>query len=521
MNRKNKILISGFFFILTILSITTYWIKSKENSFADEIITNASDSFTIGLDDLLSSVKITSDKLTNNIKQSDKKVLENVDLNSFFSTMIKSNKYLKGAALSNNDFSYIIYREKSSWVSTYDIDLSDSVSNWIRMNNKLEIVSEWTDISRGFPNDENFDEINQELHSNKFTWKSSINQIPELRDFLTVLFKAYNTNGDSTIAGLIYSANDLSRNFASVLKFERPLVSVFTTSKNIITPILTSDSGSIYTYQELGGNIANQINKWKETKDRTPHSYSFEKFDHIYWTRISNVEPKVGIAGFAVTISASDLAKTEQKQEIRYLYISIVFALLTIIFLILVFKRNSKVIPVDVEPLTKEQALSLINAGETEFVEFKSSLRWDYREEKVNKVLEVVILKSIAAFANAKGGTLFIGVTDDMEIIGLENDFNTLKKKDVDYFELHLRKLINNQYGIAFSNESVNVKFLTFGEKTVCVIQTHASSNPVFLKTKNKQGAEIEKFYVRSGNASQEIASLTEINSYVNVRFKK
>ena len=99
----------------------------------------------------------------------------------------------------------------------------------------------------------------------------------------------------------------------------------------------------------------------------------------------------------------------------------------------------------NISSLTGDELLKLIKKGETEFVEFKSSLRWDYREEKVNKALEDVILKSISAFSNAKGGTLFIGVNDNMEVIGMEPDFKTLKKQDADYFELHIRKLIENQ----------------------------------------------------------------------------
>ncbi len=94
-----------------------------------------------------------------------------------------------------------------------------------------------------------------------------------------------------------------------------------------------------------------------------------------------------------------------------------------------------------------------------------------------------------------------------------------MKKQDADYFELHLRKLINNQYGIAFSNENLLMKFPQLYEKTICSIQVKASGNPVFLKTRNKDGNEVEKFYVRSGNASPEISSLKEINDYINIRF--
>ena len=37
----------------------------------------------------------------------------------------------------------------------------------------------------------------------------------------------------------------------------------------------------------------------------------------------------------------------------------------------------------------------------------------------MNKDLEQVIVKSVAAFANGQGGTLLIGVKDDGEVLGL------------------------------------------------------------------------------------------------------
>lgn len=45
----------------------------------------------------------------------------------------------------------------------------------------------------------------------------------------------------------------------------------------------------------------------------------------------------------------------------------------------------------------------LLQEGENEDVEFKASLRWDYRERKVNKELEYAIAKTIAGFMNSKG----------------------------------------------------------------------------------------------------------------------
>ncbi len=37
-------------------------------------------------------------------------------------------------------------------------------------------------------------------------------------------------------------------------------------------------------------------------------------------------------------------------------------------------------------------------------------------------------MKTIAAFGNTDGGIFLIGVDDDKNILGLENDFQTLKK---------------------------------------------------------------------------------------------
>jgi hypothetical protein len=48
-----------------------------------------------------------------------------------------------------------------------------------------------------------------------------------------------------------------------------------------------------------------------------------------------------------------------------------------------------------------------------------------------------------------------------------------------------------------------------------------AAKEPLYLKIKNKNGILEEKFYVRSGNSSQEIISIAEINEYINTRFKK
>src|SRR5208283_3043698 len=76
----------------------------------------------------------------------------------------------------------------------------------------------------------------------------------------------------------------------------------------------------------------------------------------------------------------------------------------------------------------------LIAQGESDSLEFKSSFRWDLRENKVNRALEGVVLKTIAGYMNGNGGTLLIGVADDGRVVGLGHDYPTLKKPDRDGF---------------------------------------------------------------------------------------
>ena len=55
----------------------------------------------------------------------------------------------------------------------------------------------------------------------------------------------------------------------------------------------------------------------------------------------------------------------------------------------------------------------------------------------------------------------------------------------------------------------------------ICKIKVLPTNEPIYLKFKNKNGQVEEKFFVRSGNSSQEIKSIAEITDYINTRFKK
>lgn len=147
-----------------------------------------------------------------------------------------------------------------------------------------------------------------------------------------------------------------------------------------------------------------------------------------------------------------------------------------------------------------EEAHSLILGGESDSVEFKSSLRFDIRMKTVNKKLEYVIAKTIAAFMNSEGGDLFVGIDDNQNSLGLSDDISTLSKNSIDGFELHLVEVIKKYIG-AGSSSHIKISFPKFDDIEICQIKIAKSGKPIFTKFDGK-----EEFFVRIGGSSQPLS---------------
>jgi membrane protein YdbS with pleckstrin-like domain len=146
-------------------------------------------------------------------------------------------------------------------------------------------------------------------------------------------------------------------------------------------------------------------------------------------------------------------------------------------------------------------------------IEFKSSALWDYKENKYNKELIKPIIKTITAMLNREGGYLIVGLNDNKEILGLEKDFDYLKKKDKDGFEAFVIAKINQFIGKEFV-QYVNFRFEDIDNKIICSIKVEQSRVPVFFKLK-----EAEEFYIRTGNSTNSL-SVREATEYINIHFK-
>lgn len=142
----------------------------------------------------------------------------------------------------------------------------------------------------------------------------------------------------------------------------------------------------------------------------------------------------------------------------------------------------------------------LILSGESDRVEFKSTLRYDLRTREVNKKLEFVIAKTIAAFMNSEGGDLLIGIDDESNALGLEDDLKTFGKKNIDGFELQLIEVIKQHIGIECTGH-IKISFPIYDSKKICRIQVSRSGTPIFTKHEGN-----DEFFVRTGCSSQPLS---------------
>jgi hypothetical protein len=157
---------------------------------------------------------------------------------------------------------------------------------------------------------------------------------------------------------------------------------------------------------------------------------------------------------------------------------------------------------------------SIIQQGEGPLLEFKSSFRWDMAESRINRALEGVVLKTLAGFLNShEGGTLLIGIADNGEVVGLEKDYQTLKRQDQDGFEQTIMTAVSTNLGADLCSY-VHVLFHVIDGKEVCRLIVSPSIRPVFLNQGNTP-----KFYVRTGGGTRDL-NIQEALGYVSGRWK-
>ena len=163
----------------------------------------------------------------------------------------------------------------------------------------------------------------------------------------------------------------------------------------------------------------------------------------------------------------------------------------------------------------------LLRHHETPFVEFKSSFRFDRKRFEMtgtkegSREVEKSLAKAVASFMNARGGIILIGVADDANITGIEDDLLLMNKHNTDTFRLQLKNSLESFLNNKIFFEHLKLEFHNINGKQICALFITACSEPIFVKENGRQ-----ECYVRIDNESKPF-QYDEFMEYWNRRQSK
>jgi hypothetical protein len=166
-----------------------------------------------------------------------------------------------------------------------------------------------------------------------------------------------------------------------------------------------------------------------------------------------------------------------------------------------------------------------VKANEAPALEFKASFRFHIKryeaqpepkkpEECASDEIIHASLKTVAAFANSEGGRLYVGITDDRKICGLDWDFRLKETTDVDLWEQYFREIILRRCKDGqMVNDYVGLRFVPNGERIVARIDVVPRAALTFIKV----GSQYQLFR-RQGNRTIQV-EIQDIEEFLRSRW--
>lgn len=158
----------------------------------------------------------------------------------------------------------------------------------------------------------------------------------------------------------------------------------------------------------------------------------------------------------------------------------------------------------------------LIETGESKWTEFKRTGRYNAHTGTRDEVLEFMVVKAVAGFLNAEGGTLLIGVSDDHSVTGIQDDFKILgRRANQDGYSLWLNDLFDAKLGPSAA-ALIGITYEEVDGHLVCRVDVEPSNTPVFARG----GKGDSDLYVRLNNATR-LLNTAEAVEYVRTHWRQ
>jgi len=173
-----------------------------------------------------------------------------------------------------------------------------------------------------------------------------------------------------------------------------------------------------------------------------------------------------------------------------------------------IIRKLSKRVTNYLRSIQQTSTKEIIDKGENESVEFKSTLRWNLKASKKDPRITHAILKTINAFLNTNGGILLVGVSDEGHVLGLDED----RFENEDKLLLFLTNVIKSQLGtlhidkIHYHTEQIN-------NKSILRIDVQEGDEPCYLVNE-----KLDHFYIRTGPSTTDLR-LSKLYQYISKRF--
>lgn len=252
--------------------------------------------------------------------------------------------------------------------------------------------------------------------------------------------------------------------------------------------------------------------KLDESHGRTLQLHSFRNKDQTWWLGLRPLMERKGDVWVGVLIPEKDIFNDFRRQWQRFgMAAGSILLLASVMTISLVRRYSHQLKDLPQQHIGSHSYLNeietLINAGESTTLEFKSTMRTNLKTGKTGKEIELAWLKGVVAFMNSDGGILLIGVNDDGEICGIDAD----NFANEDKCRLHFKNLLNSHIGAEFSR-FIHLKNFTIRNRTILVIECERVRRPVFLRVGSN-----EDFFIRSGPSNMKL-SMSQMIKYLAER---
>lgn len=178
---------------------------------------------------------------------------------------------------------------------------------------------------------------------------------------------------------------------------------------------------------------------------------------------------------------------------------------------------------------------------EDQTTEFKTSIFVDPVSQKPGFRQMMTIAEALAAFMNAEGGMLYVGIGDDKSIHGIEDDLRVLSSQSADVvlhsvrgndesftyggtndkYELKIRAIVKACLSANASEYLGAINFAKMGSKTVCRIEAKPCRPDDYVYAYCKYGPskpEVAEIYRRFGNQKRKLEG-AERDDFIRQRY--